>query len=233
MLKTEKTYKYSTNLDTARAPEYKISPNDMLDIRMYSNDGFKLIDLTSLNESNTGYRMQQNITYLVEPDGNVKLPILGKRKLGGLTMREAQTTLEESFSEFYRGPYVYLRITNRRVIVFPGAPGDAKVIPIENFNITLIEAIALAGGLSENGKAKKVKLIRRNKDKQDVYLMDLSTIEGLKDASTVVQAGDIIYVDPRRRYALKTFQEVSPIVSILSSVIVTITSLSIISRQAK
>jgi polysaccharide biosynthesis/export protein len=233
MFKTGKKHQYDTNVDSAATLEYRISPNDFLDIRMYSNDGFKLIDLSSLNEANTGYRMQNTIQYIVEPDGNIKLPILGKRRLGGMTMREAQQYLEDVFSEFYKSPYVYVRVINRRVIVFPGEPGSAKVIPLENFNISLIEAIALSGGISENGKAKKVKLIRKVKGKSEIYLMDLSTIQGLKDANTVVQAGDIIYVDPRRRYALRSFQEFSPIVSLISGIIVTITSLSIISRQTK
>jgi polysaccharide export outer membrane protein len=104
------------------------------------------------------------------------------------------------------------------VIVFPVRAGDAKVIPLTNNNTTLIEALALAGGISEDGKARLVKLIRDNgKGKQDVFLLDLSTISGLKFASTVLQANDIIYVEPRRHYSYKFLTEVAPIVSLLTS----------------
>jgi len=80
MLRTGKGYKYATNPDSTRVKDYKLSPNDILTFSIYSNDGFKLVDLTSLNTANSGYRFQSGIEYLVESDGNVKLPILGRKK---------------------------------------------------------------------------------------------------------------------------------------------------------
>ena len=217
MLKTGKDYQYSKNPDSARVLDYKISPNDVLQFNMYSNDGFKLIDITSLNSANAAYHINVELPYLVESDGNVKLPILGRKKLSGMTIREAELTLEESYSSFYVKPFIELSITNKRVIIFPGSAGDAKVIPLVNNNTTLIEAIALAGGVADDGKAKMVKLIRNLEGKQYVYKMDLSTINGLKDGSTVLQANDIIYIEPRRKYSSKLLQEVAPIVSLLVS----------------
>ena len=217
MLKTEKGYQYSKNPDSTRTLDYKISPNDIISFNIYSNDGFKLIDLTSLNTQNMGYRMDVQLTYLVESDGNVKLPILGRKKIVGLTIREAELLLEDSYSAFYIKPFVEINVTNRRVIVFPGMAGQAKVIPLINNNTTLIEALALAGGIFEDGKAKRVKLIRDKDGKHDVFLMDLSTIQGIKDASTVLQANDIIYVEPRKRYSTKFLIEVAPILSLLTS----------------
>ncbi len=217
MLKTGKGYQYSKNPDSSRVLDYKISPNDVLNFNMYSNDGFKLIDITSLNTANASYHINVELPYLVESDGKVKLPILGRKSLGGLTIREAELVLEESYSSFYVKPFIELNITNKRVIVFPGSNGDAKVIPLVNNNTTLLEAIALAGGIAETGKAKMVKLIRNMDGKELVFKMDLSTIQGLKDGTTVLQANDIIYIEPRKKYASKLLLEVAPIVSLLAS----------------
>lgn len=217
MLKTGKDYQYSKNPDSTRVVDYKISPNDVLQFNMYTNDGFKLIDITSLNSANAAYHINIETPYVVESDGNVKLPILGRKNLMGLTMREAELMLEESYASFYVKPFIELTLLNRRVIVFPGLAGNAKVIPLANNNTTLLEALALAGGISEEGKAKMVKLIRQNGGKNDVYKIDLSTINGLKEGETVLQAGDIIYVEPRRRYTFKLLQEVAPIISLLAS----------------
>ena len=217
MLKTGKGYQYSKNPDSSRVLDYKISPNDVLNFNMYSNDGFKLIDITSLNTANASYHINVELPYLVESDGKVKLPILGRKSLGGLTIREAELVLEESYSSFYVKPFIELNITNKRVIVFPGSNGDAKVIPLVNNNTTLLEAIALAGGIAETGKAKMVKLIRNMDGKELVFKMDLSTIQGLKDGTTVLQANDIIYIEPRKKYASKLLIEVAPIVSLLAS----------------
>jgi polysaccharide biosynthesis/export protein len=223
MLKTEKGYKYAQNPDSTKVVDYKISQNDILEFSLYSNDGFKLVDLTSLNSANMGYRFESNIKYLVESDGNVKLPILGRTPIAGYTIREAETFLEEKFASFYVDPYVVMSVSNKRVIVFPGSAGTATVIPLQNNNTTLIEAIALAGGIAEDGKAKMVKLIRENNHKQEVYLIDLSKIEGIQQASMVLQANDIVYVEPRKRYANKLLQEIAPIVSLLTSTFVLIT----------
>ena len=224
MLKTGKDYKYSQNPDSTQALDYKISQNDILEFSMYSNDGFKLVDLTSLNSANMGYRFESNIQYLVESDGSSKLPVLGRIKLSGYTIREAESLLEEKYSSFYVRPYVIMSVSNKRVIVFPGSAGDAKVIPLLNNNTTLIEALALAGGIADDGKARMVKLIRETPDKKhDVFLIDLSKIEGIKQGTMVLQANDIIYVEPRRKYASRFLQETAPIISIITSAFVLLT----------
>lgn len=233
MFKTDKHYQYSKLPDSTNAREYRLSPNDIIEFDMYSNDGFKLVDLTSLNESNTGYRFQNPLQYQIESDGFCKLPIVGRTKLNGLTIKEAEVMLEGLYSAFYVKPFVLMNVLNRRVIVFPGAPGDAKVIPLVNNNTTLIEAIALAGGVSEDGKAWNIKLVRQNNeniDKHDVYHIDLSKIEGIKQASMVVQANDIIYVEPRKRVSSKFVQEIAPIVSIITSAFIIFTYTKLVSK---
>ncbi len=231
MLKTGKDYNYAKTPDSTKVLDYRISQNDILEFSMYSNDGFKLVDLTSLNSANMGYRFQNDIQYLVESDGNSKLPVLGRIKLSGYTIREAESLLEEKYASFYVRPYVVLSVTNKRVIIFPGSAGDAKVIPLKNNNTTLIEALALAGGIADDGKARMVKLIREtNENKHDVYLIDLSKIEGIQQGTMVLQANDIIYIEPRKKYASRFIQEVAPIVSILTSMFVLLTYSGAVTR---
>ncbi|HWY38502.1 MAG TPA: polysaccharide biosynthesis/export family protein, partial [Bacteroidia bacterium] len=153
----------------------------------------------------------------VESDGTVKIPLVGRVKVEGLTVREAEQMLESRFTEFYVGPYILFKITNKRVIVFPGNAGAARVVPIANNNTTVFEALALAGGITEDGKAFKVKLVRKASPKPKVYLMDLSTIDGLKQGNTVVQANDVIYVEPRNRVGQRISAEVVPYASLLTS----------------
>jgi polysaccharide export outer membrane protein len=230
MLKTPKGFQYTKFSDSMDSKEYKISPNDLIEFSLYSNEGFKLVDLTSLNTNNTGYRFENSLVYLIETDGFCKLPILGRTKLSGLTIKEVEVLMEDKYSSYYIKPYVIVRVQNKRVIVFPGSAGDAKVIPLKNTNTTLIEAIALAGGIADDGKARQVKLIRENADKHDVYLIDLSRIEGIQKATMVVQANDIIYIEPRRKISSKIVQELAPIVSILTSLFIIFTYSQAVSR---
>lgn len=218
MLETPRDYQYAKLVDSISRLDYKIAPNDALQCRVFTNDGFKLIDLA--NSANVVYN--SNLEFLVESDGTVKLPLVGPQKITGYTIREAEKYLEEKYSEFYVKPYVNLKVSNKRVIIFPGNSGNAKVLPLTNNNTTVLEAIAQAGGITEDGKAYKVKLIRSNNSKPqpDIYLMDLSKIEGVVAGNSKVQANDIIYVEPRYRLARTLAGELTPVVTLLTSVII-------------
>ncbi len=215
MLKTPENFSYSNIADTLTKLDYRIAPTDAIQFRVFSNDGFKLIDLTNSNVTN--YR--NDIDETVDKDGFLKLPLLGKVKVQGLTLREAESLLEEKYTEFYVKPYVQLKVVNKRVIVFPGNAGAARVVNIVNNNTTVFEALAMAGGLTEDGKAYRIKLIRNALPQPEVFLIDLSTIEGLKTGNTIVLANDIIYVEPRIRVAQRLSNEFTPYFTIVSSLI--------------
>jgi polysaccharide biosynthesis/export protein len=221
MLKTGRNYNYDAFADTA-VRAYKLSPNDIIEFRMYSNNGFKLIDLTNTAaQNNTFYN--RAFSYDVEFDGTVKLPILGRVPLSGLTVREAENLLQEKYSAYYNDPFVMISVSNKRVIVFPGAAGSAQIVPLIYENTTLLEALATAGGIAQRGKAKKIKLIRGKLTDRKVYLIDLSKIEGLKQGDIILQANDIIYVEPRPDVARGIVTEIAPIISLISSTILIIT----------
>src|ERR1051326_2394927 len=219
MLKTKRNYKYDSLPQTPETA-YRISSNDVLEFRMYSNDGFKLVDMTNIEGTNLGTNLRRGFEYHVEDDGTVKLPVIGRVLLKGLTIRDAETALEEKFSTYYNKPFILIKVTNRRVVVFPGSDGSARVIPLEYDNTTLLEALALAGGIYQNGKAYKVKLIRGDPTNPKVYLLDLSTLDGFKRSDPVLQANDIIYIEARPEYAQRVFSTIAPYISLITSTLV-------------
>ncbi len=223
LFKTPKDYPYVTD-QTIGNVEYRISPNDILGFSVYSNDGQKLVDLTTVSSSltsTTGSTNQSNqrtlIPFSVEPDGNVKLPIIGKVKIKDLTVRDAEKMLEQQYSTYYVKPFVTIQVLNRRVMVFPGLGGAGRVINITNENTTLIEALAMAGGVAQTGKARKIKLIRGDTRNPQVILVDLSTIEGMKQSNLMLQANDIIYVEPIPRVSQEVLAQITPLVGIITS----------------
>lgn len=219
MLKTDKDFKYSTP-PKVKLQEYTISPNDIIEFRLYTNEGFKLVDLTSLEAGNALNRQSNFITYLVDFEGNSKLPIIGKVNLKGLTLRQAEAMLEEKYAVYYNKPFAIVKVENRRIVVFPGSSGSAKVVNLVNENTTILEALAMVGGIQETGRANRIKLIRGDLKNPEVYLIDLSTMEGLKEADFIVQSNDIIYVEPIPDVSRGIVQRLSPIVSIMSGLIV-------------
>ncbi len=216
MFKTKLDYEFDLPKDTVNEG-YRISPNDQLIMRLFTNGGARLLALTADDEA-TRLLVQNDIFYIVNQNGFVDLPEVGEIFIQGFTLKEAELMLEELYATLYNSPYVFINVTNNRVIIFPGSGGDARVIPLVNNNTTVIEALALAGGVAIRGNASKVKLIRRipNSD-PDVYLMDLSTIEGIQYAGMSVQANDIIYVEPVPEIAGEVLRDISPFVTIITS----------------
>jgi len=217
MLKTAKDFNYNKFSDSLIHENYRISPNDEISIRVFANDGFKLIDITT--QQGAVGAIRNTIDEIVDPLGMVKLPLIGKVKLSGLTLRQAQAFLEKEYEAQYIKPFVQLRIINKRVTVFPGEVGAARVINLVNNNTTVFEAIAMAGGISQNGKAYRVKLIRRPSpdEKPQVFLIDLSKIEGITLGNTTVLANDIIYVEARPRFGQRVLQEITPYLTLLTT----------------
>lgn len=218
MLRTPKDYSYDKLVDSLSRSDYRLASNDALSFQVFTNDGFKKVDIATA--ANNQY-IFPTIDARIESDGTSRLPLVGSIKLSGLTIIEAEKMLEEKYSVYYVKPYINLKITNKRVIVFPGEAGAAKVLSIANNNTTIMEALALAGGISNDGKAYKVKLIRNTPGQEPkVYLMDLSKIDGLAMGNTQVQAYDLIYVEPRYRPIRTISTEVAPLLTMLTTFII-------------
>ncbi len=210
MFKTAPEFKYSEFKPSEK--EYKIQPFDKLDVKIFSNDGFKLVDV-----SQSSQQMQNPISYLVEYDGQVKLPTVGRILISGKTIREAEDMLEQKYKEFFVEPFILITVTNKRVIVFSGGAATGKVIPLTNENYTLIEALAEAGGITDFSKSHKIKLLRGDLNNPEVFLFNVRDLKDMKNANFMLQANDIIYVEARPKYASRVISEISPYIGLLTS----------------
>lgn len=201
MFKTKKNYPFDDFSTISSSREYKIGLNDMLEIQIVPNKGATLIESVGSDPSGGSSSTNKFISSTVEFDGTIKMPVLGRVLINELSIRDAELMLEERLKQFYVDPYVTIKITNKRIILFPGESGSARVLTLTNQNTNLLEALASAGGVSTNGKANRIKLIRGDLKNPQVYLIDLSTIEGMKKADMVLQGNDIIYIEGRNDYA--------------------------------
>lgn len=218
MFKTPKGVEERTDSIPLRpATEYKISTDDKFTFALYTQNGEQILrNMTGVSNVNVGSQGQE---YMVRRDGTAEIPLKGMIKVSGLTVHQLEDTLSKLYMREYQNPFVQVKLTNQRVIVFPGSGGDAKVIPLQNNNTTLMEALALAGGIAERGKANRIKLMRTDGQTRVVYVLDLSTVDGLKYADMVVQANDYIYVEPSERVGREVVQGTAPILSMISTAI--------------
>lgn len=215
MFKTPKDYPYVVDTTSAFKSEYIISPGDRIEMHFFTIDGFKLVDVTnSVASAGT-----EAINYLVEKDSLVKLPILGSVLLGGKPIQLAEKELEKIYSKYYINPFIQLKIINRHAYVFFADGGRGTTVNIVNDNTSIIEVIALAGGLSDNSKAWRIKVIRGDLHNPTVRIIDMSTLSGAMASDLTVRSNDIIYIEATPNYKIKVLAQLTPFISIITSVL--------------
>lgn len=215
MFKTDSDFQYN-QFEPETEKEYIIQPYDIIGLSISTNDGYKLIN-TGENTGNTR-NLKQEIEYLVEYDGFVKVPVLGRVKVSGFTIREAEKFLEEKYTEFYNNPFILLRVINRKVYIFKSGGEKGSVINIPEDRLTLLEALAMSGGIPDGDKAYKIKLIRGDVSKDPkVFKYNVSSMEEIKGTNLLLQANDIIYIDSRPKYARRFLIEITPYLTLVTT----------------
>ncbi|MFN8276732.1 MAG: polysaccharide biosynthesis/export family protein [Chitinophagales bacterium] len=206
--------------------QYVIQPGDALSLQVYSRDGFKLIDvlggqMVSTDRPNQERPDNKVTTYTVDQEGFAKLPVLGEFYVKGYTQSELENILAQKYAGLFVNPFVVLKVENRRVFVFKGTMGF--VIPLNDYPTTLPEVLAKAGGLDRSVKSYNIKVIHGDLKNPQVRIVNLYTLEGLRQADLVLQSNDIVYVEQRKRIASDVLVEIAPILSAITLVFSTIT----------
>lgn len=225
MLRTPLSYPYDTIPSITEL--YRIAPNDLVTIIFAPNKGYKVFEVSVSQLPHSGF---VNITLPVEYDGTINLPLIGRVYLEGLTVREAENTLLQLLGVYFNEPYIRIQVSNRRVLIFPGGEGKAAVLTLDRDNMTLLEAIAKVGGIPPDGKAYKIKVIRGGLRNPQIYLFDLSKLSTAKNADFILQANDIIYVEPAFHIPRETLAQLNPILSLLTTITNLITFIFLIGK---
>lgn len=200
---------------------YVIQINDQLTTDVFTNKGERIIDPNNELMQGTNMRnntqMEEEMSYLVKIDGTAKFPIIGQVKVDSLTIDQAELLLQKLYDQYYKDSFVKLEYLNKRVVLFGAGMQFGQIIPLRDENLSLVEIIALGGGIEMGAKAQNIKLIRGSLNEPIVYQVDLTTIDGMKKSMLEVQPGDIIYIEPWRRPWLEAIKDITPVVSILTS----------------
>lgn len=139
---------------------------------------------------------QQPLGYMVDESGNVNLPLAGKIKVSGLSIKEANALLTERLSRYLKDPSVNIRQLNQKVTVI-GEVNRPGVLNLLNAQTSLPELIGMAGDLTIFGRRDNVMLIRTKNDNREVVRLDLTSRNVLNSPYFFVQNNDVIYIEPR------------------------------------
>ena len=157
----------------------------------------------SLGTSGRGYLMP----YLVDNDGYINFPVLGRLKVVGLTIRECEQMIAKRIRPYMaetENPVVTVRMASYTVTVL-GEVSRPGVISVNREKISILEALAQAGDATIYGIRNPVKLIREDvSGKREFHYLNLNDADILNSPYYYLQQNDIVYVEPRKQKATYT-----------------------------
>lgn len=218
MFRHDEEYVFDTPVIDSTNADYTIVPHDVLEFDLYTNNGAVVLEFTTSSTSITKIGASGNLEYVVDKDGYAEFPVVGRTYVAGMSVVQVQDLLEQLYSFQFNAPYAKVKVLNRRIIIYNGAGGPGNVVPLGSNTVNLVEALALAGGVSIDGNSSRIKLFRKVNGKHEAYIFDLSTIEGIKYANFTVLGGDIIYVDSVPSIGREALADVQPYVQLLTSI---------------
>ena len=212
-----------------------IQTNDLLSIvvgslnseanEMFNTANTAMTASTNYSANSSGARLQP-LGYLVNAEGNIEMPMIGKVNIKGLTTTAAADTIRFRLLNFLKEPSVMVRNLNFKVSVL----GEVKlpavyVIPDEK--ITLPEVLSMAGDLTIYGNRSNVMIIREENGKREYARIDLTARDIFNSPYYYLHKNDVIYVEPVKSKMLDTDSRVRT-VPLIATIVGGISTLGIL-----
>lgn len=186
----------------------KFEPGDQIRIIVHSRDKevAEVFNITSSSNNINGSNNKEHSQYIVDAQGYVELPVLGRMKIGGLTREEAAMSIKYRLleSRMVKDPIVTIDYSGMGYTVLGEVktPGRKN---IERDQITLLEAIGEAGDLTIDGVRDNILVLRTEDGKQTPYRVNLLDTRSLYSSPVYyVQQNDVIYVEPNIKKATQS-----------------------------
>lgn len=206
--------------------DYKIQPQDILYFKFESLTPKEFNFFSTEGISNQGLNANVNpllIGELVDTEGFVPFPVIGKVKVAGLTIFEAQDTLQKVADLYLETPLVKVRLINFRITIL-GEVQNEGTFTFTNNRVNMLEAVSLAGGLTDLADKKNVKLIRHINGKTEVQYLNFLEEDLLSSPFYFVNQNDVLIVPALRQRPYRKYfgQNVSLVVSLVSLIVLTL-----------
>lgn len=145
----------------------------------------------------TGSQGGELIDYLIDVEGNIDYPVLGKIKLIGLTVEEAKALFKKKFAEgqLLKDPVIIFRVLNFRITV-AGEVRNPGVYPVTGERISILEALGMAGDLNIKGRRDNVLIVRDFNGAKTYTRIDLTNKEVFNSPVYYLTQNDYVYVEP-------------------------------------
>jgi polysaccharide export outer membrane protein len=194
--------------------EAVIHPGDKLSISIYGHEELSIGSANSIYSSDevTGKWL------VVDQDGEVNLPQVGRVKVAGYDIKEVNYLLEDKYRTVLKDPIINARVINHFVTVL-GEVNKPGRYTLDNEQMTLVEIIGSASGLSPYAKGHEVKVIRQVQKKPIELVVDMTDLATFSEFNVQLQPDDVVYIGPNeKKFADERLRRGTTIASILGGV---------------
>lgn len=146
--------------------------------------------------SEGGIRAEQ-VDYLIDREGEIDFPVIGKLKISGLSAEEVRNLLRDRLSDYLKDPIINIRLKNFTITIL-GEVNRAGTYPVNGERITILEAIGLAGDLTVKGVRENVMVVRDFDGTKVSTRIDLTKKEAMSSPVYYLTQNDIVYVEPNK-----------------------------------
>jgi len=172
--------------------------------------------------------------YLVEKDGAIIFPELGKLKVEGQTLRELRDELVKKLEKYLTNPVVTVQFANAKVLIMGevGHPGD---LPISDGRLTILEAITLTGDvLPIVGRKDNILVIREENGERTFARVDIRSHNIYKSPYYYLKQNDIVYVEANiQKMRQQSLQIFTTNFSLITTITTLLTTVFLISNYIK
>lgn len=209
---------------------YRLQVNDILYIDIKADNPkivsvFKNVENKSGNAtSGKGDALYFN-GYTIDRHGNIRIPYIGEINVLGYTTKEVREKIEEELGKFFKNPeliFVTVKLAGIKFVV-TGEVGSPGTINLMQNQVSIVDAIANAGEITQLGNRSDVTIIRKTIDGVQKYHLDMTNVDVFNSKYFYIQPNDIIYVAPLKQKSWGTgttgFQTFSTVVTVLSFIV--------------
>jgi polysaccharide export outer membrane protein len=189
-------------------PKHHIEIGDILMVKVISrnDESNKIFNLeTNTNNSNTTTANLYLNGFTINREGSIDLPKVGRVVLLNQTLEQAKETIMQAAIEYLIDPYVIVKLANFEVTVL-GEVNMPGAYPVYKENLTIFDALAMAGDINDYGNLRKVKIVRSKNNKKEVSFLDLTDSKILSSNYYYLNNKDLVYVQPLKFKGLKKSQ---------------------------
>lgn len=176
----------------------KIMPKDLLTITISTTDPRAAAPFNLSNESSSD---ANGTSYLVDNDGTISFPVVGRIQVGGMTKRQCEDYISEKIAPYMsvnEKPVVMVRMSGFKITV-AGEVNSPGVYSVSQEKISVLEALAKAGDMTMYGKRDNVLLIREDATgEKSVHRLNIKDANLINSPYYYLQQNDYLYVEPNK-----------------------------------